>query len=78
MAATYPSFDPDTAGQGRKGDLRQQVLEQVYEPGSVQKVVTMAALADAGLVNACHQAHGARWAADRRTRPCTTTSTTAR
>jgi len=53
--ATYPSFDPDSvgskAGAAKKSDLGNRVLEQVYEPGSVQKVVTMAALADAGLVN---------------------------
>jgi cell division protein FtsI (penicillin-binding protein 3) len=49
--ATYPSFDPDKAGTAKKADLGNRALEQVYEPGSVQKVVTMAALADAGLIN---------------------------
>jgi cell division protein FtsI (penicillin-binding protein 3) len=49
--ATYPSFDPDKAGAAKADALGNRVLEQVYEPGSVQKVVTMAALADAGLIN---------------------------
>jgi cell division protein FtsI (penicillin-binding protein 3) len=51
VAATYPSFDPDKPAAAKKDDRGNRVLEQVYEPGSVQKVVTMAALADAGLIN---------------------------
>jgi cell division protein FtsI (penicillin-binding protein 3) len=47
--ANYPTFDPN---QPVKADaLKNPALEQVYEPGSVQKVVTMAALADAGLIS---------------------------
>jgi len=51
VAATYPSFDPDKAAAAKKDARGNRVLEQVYEPGSVQKVVTMAALADAGLID---------------------------
>lgn len=51
VAATYPSFDPDQPGKAKPDARGNRILEQVYEPGSVQKVVTMAALADAGKVN---------------------------
>ncbi len=51
VAATYPSFDPDKPGAANADDRGNRILEQVYEPGSVQKVVTMAALADAGKIN---------------------------
>jgi cell division protein FtsI (penicillin-binding protein 3) len=49
--ANYPTYDPDEPGKAAKGALGNRALEQVYEPGSVQKVVTMAALADAGLIS---------------------------
>jgi cell division protein FtsI (penicillin-binding protein 3) len=48
--ATYPSYDLGNPNKAKKGSLGNRTLEQVYEPGSVQKVVTMAALADAGKV----------------------------
>lgn len=47
--ANYPTFDPNKAV--RSSQLKNNALEKVYEPGSVQKVVTMAALADAGLID---------------------------
>lgn len=47
--ANYPTYDPNK--QVKVGALKNPALEQVYEPGSVQKVVTMAALADAGLIS---------------------------
>ncbi|HET6988019.1 MAG TPA: penicillin-binding transpeptidase domain-containing protein [Kribbella sp.] len=47
--ANYPSFDPNK--KYTSSDLNNPALERSYEPGSVQKVVTMAALADAGLIN---------------------------
>jgi cell division protein FtsI (penicillin-binding protein 3) len=47
--ANYPTYDPNKPVQ--VGALKNPALEQVYEPGSVQKVVTMAALADAGLIS---------------------------
>lgn len=47
--ANYPTYDPNKPVKA--GALKNPALEQVYEPGSVQKVVTMAALADAGLIS---------------------------
>jgi cell division protein FtsI (penicillin-binding protein 3) len=47
--ANYPTFDPNKPV--KTGALKNLALEQVYEPGSVQKVMTMAALADAGLIS---------------------------
>ncbi|MFI7060749.1 penicillin-binding transpeptidase domain-containing protein [Kribbella sp. NPDC050124] len=47
--ANYPTFDPNKPV--KPSQLYNPALEQVYEPGSVQKVVTMAALADAGLID---------------------------
>ncbi|GAA1552663.1 cell division protein FtsI [Kribbella hippodromi] len=48
--ANYPSFDPNKK-KYTAADLSNPALERSYEPGSVQKVVTMAALADAGKIN---------------------------
>ncbi len=47
--ASYPTYDPNKPV--KSSALKNPALEQVYEPGSVQKVVTMAALADAGLID---------------------------
>lgn len=47
--ANYPTYDPNK--QVKSSALKNPALEQAYEPGSVQKVVTMAALADAGLIS---------------------------
>jgi cell division protein FtsI (penicillin-binding protein 3) len=47
--ANYPTYDPNKPVKA--SSLKNPALEQVYEPGSVQKVVTMAALADAGLIS---------------------------
>ena len=47
--ANYPTFDPNK--KYKSADLNNPALERTYEPGSVQKVVTMAALADAGLID---------------------------
>ncbi|RZT26651.1 peptidoglycan synthetase FtsI [Kribbella sp. VKM Ac-2569] len=47
--ANYPSFDPNK--KYTSADLNNPALERSYEPGSVQKVVTMAALADAGIID---------------------------
>ena len=47
--ANYPTFDPNKPVKASQ--LKNPALEQVYEPGSVQKVMTMAALADAGLIS---------------------------
>jgi cell division protein FtsI (penicillin-binding protein 3) len=47
--ANYPTFDPNKPYTSK--DLNNPALETTYEPGSVQKVATMAALADAGLID---------------------------
>ncbi|WP_343968509.1 MULTISPECIES: penicillin-binding protein 2 [Kribbella] len=47
--ANYPGYDPNKPLKGQS--LKNNALEQVYEPGSVQKVVTMAALADANKIS---------------------------
>ncbi|MFI5692798.1 penicillin-binding transpeptidase domain-containing protein [Kribbella sp. NPDC051586] len=47
--ANYPTFDPNKPY--KSSDLNNPALERTYEPGSVQKVATMAALADAGLID---------------------------
>lgn len=50
--ANYPSFDSNYPGNSENKDLGNRAVTDAYEPGSVQKVLTMAALVDAGLVNA--------------------------
>ncbi|GAA4903672.1 cell division protein FtsI [Tessaracoccus lubricantis] len=48
--ANGPSFDAANPGAADSKDLGNRAVTEVYEPGSVQKVLTMAALADQGLV----------------------------
>lgn len=48
--ANGPSFDPSAPGDAENGDRGNRSVTDAYEPGSVQKVLTMAALADAGMV----------------------------
>lgn len=48
--ADYPTFDANTPGEAPKADRGSRALSDVYEPGSVQKVLTLAALIDAGKV----------------------------
>lgn len=49
--ADYPTFDPNTVSSGvDEARLGSRALRDVYEPGSVQKVLTMASLIDAGRV----------------------------
>ncbi|MDF1487909.1 peptidoglycan D,D-transpeptidase FtsI family protein [Tessaracoccus caeni] len=48
--ANYPSYDAADPGAADTDDLGNRVVTEAYEPGSVQKVLTMAALADQGLV----------------------------
>ncbi|MDR1807284.1 MAG: penicillin-binding protein 2 [Propionibacteriaceae bacterium] len=50
VMATYPTFDPNDIAAADPENLGNRALTQVYEPGSVQKVLTMAALLDTGLV----------------------------
>ena len=50
--ANYPSFDSNDPSLSDDQDLGNRAVTDAYEPGSVQKVLTMAALVDAGLCNA--------------------------
>ncbi|MGH3423523.1 MAG: peptidoglycan D,D-transpeptidase FtsI family protein, partial [Nocardioidaceae bacterium] len=45
-----PTFNANKPSTISKDNINLRAIQNVYEPGSVQKVVTMAALADAGLV----------------------------
>lgn len=47
--STYPSFDPNDLSGMTLDDLRNRTVMDTYEPGSVEKVLTMAALIDQGL-----------------------------
>lgn len=46
--ANVPNFDPNDISRASSEDLFNRSINQAYEPGSVQKVLTMAALMDAG------------------------------
>jgi cell division protein FtsI (penicillin-binding protein 3) len=48
--ADYPSFDPNKPSKATKGLLNSKGMGDVYEPGSVEKVLTAASLLDAGKV----------------------------
>jgi len=48
--ADYPSYDANKPGEADKNDLGSRALSDVYEPGSVEKVLTMSGLLDKGLV----------------------------
>ncbi len=48
--ANGPSYDSSAPGLAEQGDLGNRAVTDALEPGSVQKVLTMAALADANLV----------------------------
>ena len=50
--ASAPGFDPKDYGKAKANQLRNHAIADNYEPGSVQKVITMAALADQGIVDA--------------------------
>ena len=45
--ADYPTFDANRPGKSSASDLRSRALGDVYEPGSVEKVLTMSSLLDA-------------------------------
>lgn len=46
--ANYPSFDPAESSQSAE-DMRNAAVEDVYEPGSTAKLITAAAVVEAGL-----------------------------
>ena len=47
--SNYPTFDPNHSGSADQAILKNPAAENAYEPGSVEKVLTMAALVDQGL-----------------------------
>ena len=48
--ADDPTYDANHPTESRKSDLGSRAMQDVYEPGSVEKVLTVASLIDAGLV----------------------------
>jgi cell division protein FtsI (penicillin-binding protein 3) len=48
--ANAPSFDSNDPGKGKAEDMGNRITTNVYEPGSVQKVLTFAALLDSGTI----------------------------
>ena len=48
--ADYPTFDANKPGKAPEEDLGSRALSDVYEPGSVEKVLTISSLLDAGKV----------------------------
>ncbi|WP_252275278.1 penicillin-binding protein 2 [Nocardioides sp. LMS-CY] len=48
--ADDPTYDPNEPTASAKADLGSRALQDVYEPGSVQKVLTASSLLDLGLV----------------------------
>jgi cell division protein FtsI (penicillin-binding protein 3) len=48
--ADYPTFDANQPSLSAKGNLGSRALRDVYEPGSVEKVLTASSLIDAGKV----------------------------
>ncbi|MBI4901431.1 MAG: penicillin-binding protein 2 [Actinobacteria bacterium] len=48
--ANYPSFDANTPGTALAANLGNRAISDAYEPGSVEKVLTMAALTDSGVI----------------------------
>jgi cell division protein FtsI (penicillin-binding protein 3) len=48
--ADYPTFDANRPGDANQDDLGSRALSNVYEPGSVEKVLTMGGLLDLGKV----------------------------
>ena len=73
--ATAPTFNPDARSSNVSPQaLKNVAISDVYEPGSVNKVITAAAALEAGVVTPMSSRRGAR----RRTRSATTRSTTRR
>jgi cell division protein FtsI (penicillin-binding protein 3) len=49
--ADYPTFNPNRIDRANKADLGSRAAQDPYEPGSVEKVLTFAALIDSGKVS---------------------------
>ena len=50
--ANGPSFDSNDPGKGEAANMGNRATGNVYEPGSVQKILTFAALLDSGTITA--------------------------
>ncbi|MHB1009377.1 MAG: peptidoglycan D,D-transpeptidase FtsI family protein [Propionibacteriaceae bacterium] len=48
--ANYPTFDSNSPGTAQAANLGNRAVTDAYEPGSVEKVLTMAALTDSGVI----------------------------
>lgn len=48
--ANAPTFDGNNFGSASSADLGNRAIRSAYEPGSVEKILTMAALIDQGLI----------------------------
>ncbi|WP_211210954.1 peptidoglycan D,D-transpeptidase FtsI family protein [Sporichthya polymorpha] len=48
--ATAPTFNPNNPGKGSDDNRGNRALSQIYEPGSIMKALTMAALIEQGVV----------------------------
>ncbi|WP_243060280.1 penicillin-binding protein 2 [Nocardioides sp. SR21] len=48
--ADHPTFDANHPTESPKADLGSRAMQDVYEPGSVEKVLTLSSLIDLGLV----------------------------
>ncbi|HET7724685.1 MAG TPA: penicillin-binding protein 2 [Propionibacteriaceae bacterium] len=48
--ANYPTFDANSPGTALAANLGNRAITDAYEPGSVEKVLTMAALTDSGTI----------------------------
>jgi len=48
--SNYPTFDPNSIADPTSDGVKNLAIMDTYEPGSVEKVLTMAALVDQGLV----------------------------
>lgn len=48
--ADYPTYDPNQPSLSKTEDIGSRALRDVYEPGSVEKVLTVSSLIDAGKV----------------------------
>ncbi|MGL4832583.1 MAG: peptidoglycan D,D-transpeptidase FtsI family protein [Propionibacteriaceae bacterium] len=49
--ANNPSYDPANFAKAQQSDLGNRAVQMMYEPGSVVKLLTVAALEDQGLIN---------------------------
>lgn len=52
VMANGPSFDSNEPGKGDLANMGNRATNNVYEPGSVQKILTFAALLDSGTITA--------------------------